>query len=208
MVKKYEDLSAIQLDAIREVASIGAGNAATALSNLLSQPVNIDVPSVSLMEFNRAMRILGGPETVACGILVKLSGDMNGIILYLQELDFINIVLKSVLDKTVNHYDELQELEISALVEIGNIGISSYMNSLAMFAGMSIQLSVPSFCINMAGAIISVPMAALGYESNRMMILDGNFKCSGHQVSSKLLLAPDVVTLDNLLNRLGMESRI
>jgi len=206
MVKHYEDLNALQLDAIREVASIGAGNAATALSDLLSQPVKIDVPKVSLMEFDQAVEILGGPEKIACGIMVVLSGEMNGIMLYLQELDFINVVLKSVLNEAVGDYDQLTELETSALVEVGNIGISSYMNSLASFVGMKIRLSVPSLCINMAGAIITVPMTAMGYESNKILMLDGNFKCGGKQVSSKLLLVPDVASLTELLNRLGVGS--
>ena len=204
MVKNYEDLSDLQLDAIREVASIGSGNAATALSSLLNQQVRIDVPNVALMEFDSAMQILGGPETIACGILVRLTGDMNGIILYLQELDFINVILKSVFDKTVDGYDQLGEMETSALIEIGNIGISSYINSLAAFAGMDVHLSVPAFCINMAGAMVSVPMAEFGYETNKIMLLDGNFWCGGQEVSSKLLLAPDIDSLNELLGKLGV----
>jgi len=204
MVKSYEDLSELQLDAIKEVASIGSGNAATALSSLLSQQVRIDVPDVKLMEFDSAMMILGGPETIACGILVRLSGDMKGVILYLQELDFINAILKSVFGRTVGGYEELGEIETSALVEIGNIGISSYINSLAAFAGMDVQLSVPAFCINMAGAMVSVPMAEYGYESNKIMMLDGNFHCGGQAVSSKLLLVPEIGSLSELLCRLGV----
>ena len=204
MVKSYEDLNELQIDAIREVASIGSGNAATALSNLLNQQVKIDVPNVKLMEFNDALDILGGPETIACGIMVRLSGDMNGIILYLQELDFINVVMSSVFGKIVDGYEELGEMETSALIEIGNIGISSYINSLTSFVGMDVLLSVPAFCINMAGAMISVPKATFGYETNKIMLLDGNFRCGGQMVSSKLLLVPDVASLNELLRRLGV----
>jgi len=206
MVNSFDELSELHIDAIREVASIGSGNAATALSNLLNQQVKIAVPSVELMEFNEAIDILGGPETIACGIMVRLSGDMNGIILYLQELDFINIVLKSVFDKTITGYEQLSEMETSALIEIGNIGISSYINSLTAFVGMDVQLSVPAFCINMTGAMITVPMTTFGYESNKIMLLDGDFFCSGKQVSSKLLLVPDVASLNELLKRLGVNS--
>ena len=204
MVTSYDDLSEMQIDAIREVASIGSGNAATALSSLLSQQIKIAVPNVKLMEFDDAMNILGGPETIACGIMVRLSGDMNGIILYLQELDFINVVLKSIFNKTLDNYEELNEMDTSALVEIGNIGISSYINSLTSFAGMDVQLSVPAFCINMTGAMITVPMATFGYESNKIMMLDGEFWCGGKEVSSKILLVPDVQSLDELLVRLGV----
>lgn len=205
MVKSYEDLTEMQLDAIREVASIGAGNAATSLSTFLNQQVKIAVPSVKLMEFDDAIEILGGPETIACGIMVRLTGDMNGVILYLQELDFINVILKSVFNNTVDDYSKLGEMETSALVEIGNIGISSYINSLTAFVGMDVHLSVPAFCINMAGAMIAVPMAAYGYESNKIMLLDGEFWCGGREVSSKLLLAPDVNSLNELLRRMGID---
>ena len=205
MVKSYEDLNELQLDAIREVASIGSGNAATALSSLLNQQIRISVPNVELMDFDKAMGILGGPETIAGGIMVRLSGDMRGIILYLQELDFINLILESVFGKRIATYEELGEMETSALVEIGNIGISSYINSLTSFAGMDVHLSVPAFCINMAGAMVSVPMAEIGYESNKMMMLDGTFWCAGNEVSSKLLLVPDVGSLNELLVRLGVE---
>jgi len=204
MVNSYEELNELQIDAIREVASIGSGNAATSLSNLLQQQVRIDVPIVKLMEFNEAVEILGGPETIACGIMVRLSGDMNGIILYLQELDFINVVMSSVFGKMIGGYEELGEMETSALVEIGNIGISSYINSLTSFAKMDVHLSVPAFCINMAGAMITVPMTTFGYETNKIMVLDGNFKCAGQLVSSKLLLVPDVASLNKLLERLGV----
>jgi len=105
MVTSYEELNELQLDAIREVASIGSGNAATALSSLLNQPIKISMPSVELMDYNKAVGILGGPETIAGGILVRLTGDMNGIILYLQELNFINLILDSVFKKTVNSYE-------------------------------------------------------------------------------------------------------
>ena len=205
MVNSYDDLNEMQLDAIREVASIGSGNAATALSGLLNQQIRITVPDVKLLEFNSALEILGGPETIACGIMVKLSGDMNGVILYLQELDFINTVMESVFSNTVDDYSQLGEMEISALVEIGNIGISSYINSLTAFVGMDVQLSVPAFCINMAGAMITVPMTTYGYESNKIMMLDGEFWCGGKEVSSKLLLVPDVKSLNELLKRLGVD---
>ena len=96
-------------------------------------------------------------------------------------------------------------MEISALVEIGNIGISSYINSLTSFVGMDVNLSVPAFCINMVGAMITVPMAEIGYESDKLMLLDGTFWCDGNEVTSKLLLVPEISSLNELLVKLGVE---
>ena len=101
MVKNYEELNELQLDAIKEVTSIGAGNAATAISSLLNKSVKIEVPSVRLLDFNEGLNILGGPEVIAGGIMVRLSGDMKGIILYFQGLNFVNAILESVFSKTV-----------------------------------------------------------------------------------------------------------
>ena len=122
----------------------------------------------------------------------------------MQELDFINVILKSVFNETVSGYQDLKEMETSALVEIGNIGISSYINSLSAFAGMDVSLSVPAFCINMVGAMVMVPMAEYGYETNKIMLLDGEFWCGGQEVTSKLLLVPEVASLGEMLKRLGV----
>ena len=206
MVNSYEDLNGLQIDAIREVASIGAGNAATALSGVLDQKVKITVPNVSVLGFDAAANVLGGPENIVSGVMVRMSGEMNGIMLYVQELDFINVVLQSVLHKDISDYSELTEMEVSALVEIGNIIISSYMTALTRLLGVQVNLSVPGHCINMAGGILTVPMAEFGYCSDKILIMDGNFICGGQETSSKMLLVPDVASLNFLLEKLGVYS--
>lgn len=202
----YDRLNELQIDAIREATSIGAGNAATALSSVIDKRVAIEVPKVSILDFNDALQILGGPETIVSGIMVKLSGEINGIMLYIQQLDFINLILGSVLQQDVKDYNELTEMESSALIEIGNIIICSYMNAISSLANIDISLSVPSMCVNMAGAVLSVPMVEYGYETDKMMTLEGSFVCDGYRVQSKLLLVPDVASLKYLLRKLGVES--
>jgi len=203
-ISSYDQLNAIQLDALKEIGTIGSGNAATALSGVISKKVRISVPKVSILDFNTALNILGGPENIVAGIMVKMSGDLNGIMLYLQEMDFINVALDSVLHETISSYDQLNELSQSALVEIGNIMISTYMNALSSLAGLEVSLSVPAMCINMAGGILSVPMVELGYETDKIMMLDGSFSCDGQEVSSKLLMMPDFKSLNYMLDRLGV----
>lgn len=202
----YDSLKEIQMDAMREVASIGAGNAATALSSIIAREVIIEVPKIFVLDFDHALKLLGDPETIVSGIMVKISGDINGIILFLQQLDFINVILESVLNRSVCDYRELNEMDRSALTEIGNIVISSYMNAFTTLTGLDISLSVPAMCLNMAGGILTVPIAEYGYDTNKIMIMEGEFKCDGKRVESKLLVAPDVESLRVILKKLGVVS--
>ncbi|PWJ52458.1 chemotaxis protein CheC [Faecalicatena contorta] len=201
-IKNYDDIGDLALDVIREVGSIGTGNAATAVSELLSANVRIKLPDVKIAGFNESMTMLGNPEEPVAAILVQMSGDMNGIMLFLLRMDFINAVLGTMLGETVSDYTELDELEISALTEVGNIIISSYVNALSGLAGLDIDLSVPAISINMLGGILSVPMIELGYETNKIMIISGKFILNQQQLDSSLLMLPDIRSLNKLITKL------
>ena len=181
-IKNYDELNSLELDTLREVGSIGTGNAATALSQMLGRQVRITMPEVRIMEYNEAIEWIGGPEEITAGVLVKLSGQLSGIMLSVQSLEFVNIVLESMLSMTVKDYTELAELEGSALVEVGNIMISTFINALSGLAGMDVNLTVPAFTVDMQGAILAVPMAEYGGQSDYIMTIGGNFVCDDKQV--------------------------
>ena len=204
MVKDYDELNTLELDTLKEIGSIGTGNAATALSELIGQQVRIKTPEVRIMGYNEAIDWIGGPEELTAGVLVRLSGQVNGIMLSVQKLDFINLVLESMLGKGVDDYDSLQELESSALTEVGNIMISTFINALSGLVDMKIDLTVPAFTVDMQGAVITVPMAEYGGQSNYIMTIGGNFVCSGKEVPCRLLMSPDIRSLNFLLRKLGV----
>ena len=203
-IKNYNELNSLELDALREIGSMGTGNAATALSQMLGRTVNITLPEVRIMEYNEAIEWIGGPEEITAGVLVKLSGHMTGIMLSVQPLEFVNIVLESMMGKTVEAYDKLDEIDSSALVEVGNIMISTFINVLAEMAGMEIHLTVPAFTVDMQGAILTVPMAEYGGQSDYLMTIGGNFVCDDKQVPCRLLMSPDIRSLNALLRKLGV----
>ena len=204
-LRKYEEMNSQQIDALREVGSIGTGNAATALSALLGCEVRIPLPEVQVLEFNDAVEKLGGFETVSAGIISSLSGEINGLMLALVQLDAINLILKHIMGKQIVSYDDLTELEDSAVIEVGNILISSFVNALSGLSGVKIVPSVPQLTIDMQGAIITVPMAAYGKQSDYIMLIGGSFLVEGKELPCRLLLAPDVRSLNYLLHRLGID---
>lgn len=97
VIKNYEDLNSLEIDTLREIGSIGTGNAATALSGMLGCPVHITLPEVRIMGYNEAIDWIGGPEPVTAGVLVHIGGQMNGIMLSVQPLEFINTILGKML---------------------------------------------------------------------------------------------------------------
>lgn len=194
----------MQIDTLREIGSIGTGNAATALSDMLRRKVNITLPEVRIMGYNEAIEWIGGPEEITAGVLVKLSGQVNGIMLSVQPLDFVNLALESTHNETVESYSQLTELENSMLVEMGNIMISTFINAMSSLAGLDITVTVPAFAVDMQGAILAVPMAEYGGQSDYIMTIGGNFVCDGKEVPCRLLLSPDIRSLNFLLRKLGV----
>ena len=158
-MKNFDELNVLELDTIREIGSIGTGNAATALSSMLGCEVRIDVPEVRIMGYNEAIDWIGGPEVITAGVVVRMGGEVNGIMLSVQQIEFVNLVLGHMVGREIEDYSQLTELDRSALVEVGNIMISTFINALSGLADLTIQVTVPAFAVDMQGAILTVPMA-------------------------------------------------
>lgn len=203
-MKQFEDFNVLELDTIREIGSIGTGNAATALSGVLGCEVRITMPEVRIMGYNEAIDWIGGPEIITAGVLVRLDGELKGIMLSVQQLDFINLVLSRTVGQVVEDYSQLTDLDRSALVEVGNIMISTFINALSGLADLTITLTVPAFAVDMQGAILAVPMAEYGGQSDYIMTIGADFICNQRAVPCHLLLSPDIGSLNFLLKKLGV----
>lgn len=203
-MKQFEDFNVLELDTIREIGSIGTGNAATALSGVLGCEVRITMPEVRIMGYNEAIDWIGGPEIITAGVLVRLDGELKGIMLSVQQLDFINLVLSRTVGQVVEDYSQLTDLDRSALVEVGNIMISTFINALSGLADLTITLTVPAFAVDMQGAILAVPMAEYGGQSDYIMTIGADFICNQKAVPCHLLLSPDIGSLNFLLKKLGV----
>ena len=203
-MKNFDELTSLEIDTLREIGSIGTGNAATALEQLLDKEVRITLPEVRIMGYNEAIDWIGGPEAVTAGVLVGMGGQMSGVMLSVQQLEFINLVLDAMLGVQVSDYAELDEMHQSTLIEVGNILISTFINALSGLSGIAVNLTVPAFAVDMQGAILTVPMAMYGGTSDYLMTIGGNFVCDNKQVPCHLLLSPDVRSLNFLLAKLGV----
>lgn len=206
-LKNIEELNGIQLDVLTELGNIGSGNAATSISNFMNKPININIPKVRILGFNEVAEYVGGPENITLGLLIKMSSDINGMILYLFNEDFIKNILDIFFGKEYTSFSELSELEISAVQEIGNIMAGSYVNALSSMTGMTIDISAPSVCIDMAGAILSVPSIEFAKIGNKVLFIDDSFGIGTHQeqqLKSNMILIPEMDSLNKLFTTLGV----
>lgn len=203
-IERFEDMNSVALDVFREIGSIGVGNAATALSQVLGVKVSMKLPRVTIEGYDEAIAGMGHPEDMVAAVLVEMGGDIKGIMLYMLKLDFINAILARLVGKYIEDFSQIDELSASALEETGNIIISSYVSAITKLAGLEVPLSVPSISVNMLGGILSVPMAMFGEVSDKLMMIRGEFLIGDTQLEGDLLLLPDLESLNFLLKKLGV----
>lgn len=203
-LENYDQLNDMQLDVLREIGNIGSGNAATSLASMLSKPVNISVPTITILDHAEVSEMLGGPENLLVGLLLTLSGEVTGMMMFLLEKDFAHLVINTLLGQSLNSFDEVDEMGVSALTEIGNIMAASFVNAISQLTGMVIDISVPDICIDMVGAMLSVPMIYYANVSDKIIFIRDEFSSDEKSASSHILLIPEVDSLSAIMEKLGI----
>lgn len=202
---KIDDLSTMHLDVLKEIGNIGSGNAATSLSEMLGLMVDISVPNVKLLGFDEAVQFLGGPEQIAIGMLVRLTGDISGMMLYVIQESFASNLARSIMGKENLTIMALDEMDTSLICEVGNIMSASYVNAISSLSGMFIDISVPSLCVDMVGAILSVPAIEFSKIGDKVLFIDDSFIMGDNEVRSNMILVPELDSLNKLFAVLGIQ---
>ncbi len=206
--QRYEDMNDMQLDALREIGNIGSGNAASAISSMLGHPVDIAVPKIKILDFEQVAESLGGAEQPLVALLLTLSGDVTGMMMFLLQKDFAHVILNTLLGTDFPENAEIDEMSESAIREIGNIMAASYANAISSLTGLSINISVPSLCIDMAGSVLSVPAIYYAHISDKIIFIQDEFSHTvmdeKESTGSHILLIPEVDALNKIMDSLGL----
>jgi len=201
----FNDISLKHIDVFRELASIGAGHAVTSLSKMVSKKVSMSVPMVNLLDFKNVSNFIGGPENIIIGILVHLSKDITGIMMFLMDIPCARTLLGMMIGREIPEGAEFSEIELSALQEIGNILCSAYLSSLSQMTQQRIIPSVPNLAVDMAGAILSVPAIEFGKVSDKVLFIESSFRTDQSNVSGYFVLIPDPPSFNKILSSLGVD---
>ena len=197
------NMDGVYFDVLREIGNIGAGNATTALAQLLNMKVDMLVPKVSLLDFKDVGSAMGGEEQIMAGIYQVVEGDISGSIMFLLEEKSVRELVGRLMGIEIGDEETLTEMEISALKEIGNIITGSYLSSLSTLTNLKIISSIPDISIDMAGAILSVPAIEFGTLGDKILLIATEFT-DDVKLEGYFVLVPDLESYDKILTSLGM----
>lgn len=200
----YNDIKSIEKDIIEEIGNIGSGHAVTALSKLVQGKIGMKQPTAKLVRVNKLSDIVGGADVIVTGILITLTGDIEGMMMFLMDetstLQLANILLKDIDEKSIEDNDLID----SAIRESGNIITGAYLSALSQLLNMTISPSIPYLSIDMAGAILSVPAIEFGKISDSALIIETEFNQDTKDVTGYFILMPTLESYDKILRSLEM----
>ncbi len=192
-------LKALQLDALREVANIGAGHAATALSQMTGQTIMISVPQINIAPLEDIPNQVGSDEEPVAAVLMKILGDLTGLALLVftqpTALRVAGLMMKR------ENLTELDEIGKSALREAGNILSAAYLNALSEFMGMILLPSPPSLAIDLSDAVMSATFLEVAQGADYVFCVETEFQLKelNETLRGFFLLLPDLGSLTAIL---------
>lgn len=202
-----DKLDTVQYDVLKEIGNIGAGNATTALSKLIDSKVDMRVPKVNLLGFSELAASIGSEEEPMVGILLSLSEDIEGMMLFMIDLEssrkLLNLLLANMGAQPVGQGEEFNEMHLSALNEIGNIITGAYLSALSNLTKLNIVASVPHLQIDMAGAILSLPAIEFGKIGDKVLYIETTFN-EESDINGYFILVPKLDSYDVILSSLGI----
>lgn len=204
MHKNNDSMSDFEFDVLTEIGNIGAGNATTALSQLINTKIDMYVPQVQMLSFSELAEIIGGAETLVAGILLNLTGDITGSMLFILESRDARRMVHQLMGYVKDGEELFSDLEVSALQEIGNIISGAYLSAISTLTKLNITISIPSLAFDMAGAILSVPAIEFGKLGDKALLIESKFKDMDVDLSGYFILIPTMESYGRILESLGL----
>lgn len=201
---RLDMLTDMQLDALREVGSIGAGHAATALSQLVDRLVMLQVPTIEVIDVCAVPYVFGGPEQVVCAVYARLLGDIGGGVLFFATETSALSLVDLLCGRTVGETRVLGVDEEAMLGHAASILISAYLAAIARMADIDVAPSSPVMVVDMAGAILQEAVAEIDMRAEQAVLVRTAFLNEKNSVDAALFFLPDPDSLAIILGCLGM----
>ncbi|MBO8159373.1 chemotaxis protein CheC [Thermosyntropha sp.] len=206
MAEDFDKLSSLQLDALREIGNIGAGNAATALAQMINSKIDMSVPQAKILLFSQVPELVGGSEQHVVGIYLRIEGSAPSSILFVIPIKQACLLVDMLMSKPLGttSMESFGDMEMSAMMELGNIISATYLNALAAFTGLKLLPSVPALGIDMAGAVMDAVLAQFGEVADHVLVLETDFKKESVDIVGHFILLPEPGSLKIILQSLGV----
>ena len=197
-----------KLNVFREISNIGSGNASTSLAQMLNEIVDIGIPNSDLREFSDITNSYSSPEELVVGTVLQISGDLEGFIMVIMDVDSTLTLLSRLLVRKIEcdkeNYEELYK-ELNSVGEICNILCGTYLTAMSDMTGLTIDQSIPYFSVDMVMAIMNLPASLYGGESDSILCIETEFFTLDREIEGKYYFIPKVESCNTLLSKLGFE---
>ncbi|MDD6148928.1 MAG: chemotaxis protein CheC [Lachnospiraceae bacterium] len=198
-----QQLNEMYVDVLREIGNIGAGNATTAVSQMLNTKIEMNVPIVKLLPVEEIGSVMGDEEQTIVGIFLGVEGDINGSMMFLMDMTSAHQMVNRLMMRDPDYVGDFDEMDQSAIREIGNIIASSYLSALSGLTGLYISPTVPFLAVDMAAAILSVPAVQFGMMGDQALLIETEFG-DDKKLSGYYILMPEEDSYEKILTSLGI----
>lgn len=192
------------VDVLQELGNIGAGNATTAIASMLSIRVDMNVPKVELIEVSKLGAAICPEDEIIVGIFLEIQNDIEGSMMFLMRMDSAQYLVNRLMMRDPAHEAEFDEMDLSALKEIGNIIAGSYLSALSAMTNLSISPSIPYLAVDMAASVLSVPAIEFGQYGDHALLIETEFG-DDVMINGYFILMPEQESYDKILKGLGLE---
>lgn len=193
-----------EIDVLREIGNIGAGNATTSLAVLLDSNLRMEIPIVKVLSFDDMSDMVGGPDVVVAAVLTRFSGDITGMTLFVLEKEEACNLAGSMLHQTYDETHTFDTMDKSAITEVGNILMSSYLSSIESLTNLMLHIEPPMMCVDMAGSVLSLPIIELGKIGDKALVIDSKILDNNKPINGFLMMVTDEESYQKIFESLGI----
>ena len=195
------DYSLLELDALKEVVNIGGGNAATSLSQLIDKPVDMTVPVIEMLDYSEVYEQIMPEDAIVKAVMMRMFGDADGMFLFTVDQAASESIVKMMMPEEIDYSEALAD---SALQELVNILVNSFLNAIIKLLDIHLLTSVPLLTKDMFGAIMSSVYLEQGQYEESVMIIKNEFYYAGDRLESSLYFVPQPGILEKMFDLLGV----
>ncbi len=200
---ELETVNEMYFDVLKEIGNIGAGNATTAIANMLGMKIDMNVPNIRLMEVSKLGTAVGAEDDTIVGIFLEVTEDIEGSMMFLIDIPSARYLVNKLMMTDIPVDQPFGEMELSALKEVGNIIAGSYLSALSSMTNLVIAPSVPYIAVDMAASILSVPAIEFGQFGDNALLIQTEI-CADVAINGYFILMPEQESYEKILKALGV----
>lgn len=201
-VDSFGNLNEMHKDVLLEIGNIGTGNALTSLSQLTSNPIQMELPSIRITDMNSLPDIIDCPGATNAGVVIDVHGDMDCVITFLLNEQFTKVIAEELTGEALEDVAHMNEMQESSIREVGNIMCNAYLNALASMLESEFSVSLPSLKLGSSKDILDTFSSEFKDETPELLFIENTFYYLDQAYISYILLHPKFESLLRILDKL------